>query len=75
MPSTRQDFWKAKLERNSERDAEVRTTLLTAGWRLLVIWECALKGRCRLDLDELLDRSADWIRGDEPKSEIEGRLS
>lgn len=73
MPSTRPEFWKAKLERNRERDAEVRKSLLEAGWRLLVIWECALKGKFRVDLDELLDQVAAWIRGNETESEMAGR--
>lgn len=72
MPSTRTDYWRTKLARNRERDIEVRTTLRTAGWRILVVWECALKGRHRLDPNDLLDRAGAWIRGNEPELEIEG---
>lgn len=72
MPSTRPEFWKAKLERNRGRDAEVRSMLLDAGWRLLVIWECALKGKHRLDLNDVLDRAGAWIRGQERVGEIAG---
>jgi DNA mismatch endonuclease (patch repair protein) len=73
LPTTRPEFWMAKLARNQERDAEVRSLLNAAGWRCLVIWECALKGRLRLDLQDVLDRAAAWIRGDEPEGEIAGR--
>jgi DNA mismatch endonuclease (patch repair protein) len=73
MPSTRPEFWKAKLERNCARDQEVRSALLEAGWRLLVIWECAIKGKYRLDPDDLLDRTAMWIRGENREGEIAGR--
>lgn len=72
MPSTRNDFWKAKLERNQRRDTDVRNALLKAGWRILLIWECALKGRKRLDLNDVLDRASTWIRSTEPEFEIEG---
>ena len=73
IPSTRPEFWTAKLERNRARDVEVRTALLCAGWRMLVIWECALKGKFRLDLNRLLDGAAAWIRGNEIEGEIAGR--
>ncbi len=75
MPSTRPEFWKAKLRRNRERDEEVRTALLSTGWRVLVIWECAMKGKNRIDMDELLDDAAEWIRGSEREGTIEGRRS
>lgn len=72
MPSTRPEFWKAKLERNRERDTEVRNALLEAGWRILVIWECALKGKNRIDMYDLLDRASAWISGSEADGMIEG---
>ena len=72
LPATRPEFWKAKLERNRARDREVRATLREAGWRVLVVWECALKGKYRLDLDDLLDRAMAWIIGGAQEGEIEG---
>lgn len=42
-PTTREDFWREKIGRNRERDAEARTSLIAAGWRILVVWECALR--------------------------------
>lgn len=72
MPTTRTDFWKAKLERNCQRDAEVGEALRSAGWRILVIWECALKGKFRLDPEDVFDRAEVWIRGSSDNNEIEG---
>jgi DNA mismatch endonuclease (patch repair protein) len=72
MPSTRTEFWQAKIARNRERDVEVRSSLLEAGWRRLVIWECALKGKFRLDLFEVLDRASAWITGKAAEGEIAG---
>jgi DNA mismatch endonuclease (patch repair protein) len=42
-PKTRQQFWRAKFDRNVKRDQEVRDELETAGWRVIVVWECQLK--------------------------------
>ena len=72
LPSTRADFWRSKIARNVERDQEVRTTLREEGWRRLVIWECALKGKWRLDFDAVLSRAGRWIRGSEAEAEIAG---
>jgi DNA mismatch endonuclease (patch repair protein) len=72
MPSTRPEFWSAKIERNQKRDEIVRSQLQESGWRFLVIWECALKGRTRLDFSELIDRSAIWLRGSAATGEIAG---
>lgn len=72
LPATRPDFWAAKLERNRRRDAEVRDALRRAGWRILTIWECALKGKTRLDIEVVIARAADWLRGNTPAGEIAG---
>lgn len=72
MPGTRPEFWSTKLARNRQRDAEVRQALRLAGWRFLVIWECALKGKRRLELTDVLDRASAWIKGMEEEGEIEG---
>lgn len=44
MPKTRLDFWGPKLKGNVERDRRARTLLKKAGWNILVVWECELKG-------------------------------
>lgn len=43
MPSTNREFWKAKLARNQHRDREATVKLVAAGWRVLVVWECATR--------------------------------
>lgn len=72
MPSTRQEFWAGKIARNIERDAIARQKLRDAGWRFLVVWECALKGRTRLGIEEVIERIASWLTGSEPSLEIGG---
>lgn len=72
-PSTRQEFWQAKIERNQSVDARVTNALIELGWRVGVVWECALKGRTRLPLDEVISACADWLRGDKPSFETRGK--
>lgn len=43
IPKTRSAWWKGKIEGNSERDHRNAQALAALGWRVLIIWECALK--------------------------------
>lgn len=71
-PGTRQEFWRTKIGRNVERDAEVEAALDHAGWRVLTIWECALKGPGRIGADAVLASAAQWLRSDARAGEIRG---
>lgn len=48
VPATRTAFWLDKIAGNVARDARDRQKLAEEGWRVLIIWECALRGRLRL---------------------------
>lgn len=72
MPSTRREFWQAKIDRNREVDTRNRSQLTDAGWRQAVVWECALKGRTRLAHDEVIDSCAHWLQSDTQALEIRG---
>ncbi|WP_247896243.1 very short patch repair endonuclease [Azospirillum argentinense] len=72
MPATRPEFWAAKLDGNRTRDWRTAEALRAAGWRLLTVWECSLKGPARLPLDMALRRCADFIRGEEGQAELTG---
>jgi DNA mismatch endonuclease (patch repair protein) len=72
-PSTRPEFWQQKIGRNREVDARSEAALADAGWRRAIVWECALKGRTKLPLEEVIARCAEWLRSDEPVLEIRGR--
>lgn len=57
-PATRPDFWAEKFRLNVARDRKNVTTLLASGWRVALVWECALKdGRA----EEVLADLADWL--------------
>ena len=60
-PKTRRAFWRTKILRNQAKDAESCAYLKKDGWYILTIWECALKGRTRRPLEQVLDSTADWL--------------
>lgn len=71
-PSTRPEFWQEKIDRNRAVDARSEAALEEAGWRQAIIWECALKGKTRLPLEEVISTCANWLRSDRRHMEVRG---
>lgn len=63
-PKTRPQFWREKIAGNIARDARVREQLLADGWRIAEVWECTLKGRERLPLEEVLATCDRFLRSE-----------
>ncbi|WP_039058485.1 very short patch repair endonuclease [Enterobacter sp. Bisph1] len=61
VPATRTDFWLEKIGKNVQRDARDTALLLEQGWRVLIVWECALRGRLKLSEAALCERLEEWI--------------
>ena len=72
-PTTRVDFWRAKIGRNRERDQITLKGLRGEGWRVLVVWECTLRGPGRRTVEDVFDRCEDFVRNsDQTFAEIGG---
>lgn len=61
-PSARSGFWRQKISGNRRRDCETRQELGKDGWRVLVLWECVLRGRRPADVKRALAEAARWLR-------------
>ncbi len=73
MPVTHEEFWRAKLFRNRERDAAAVAALRARGWRVLQVWECFLRDSSN---DEALEGvMAGWLEGELPLGEFSKALS
>lgn len=44
-PKSRLDYWKPKLDGNTERDRRNEEALRSLGWSVLVIWQCETSAR------------------------------
>lgn len=66
VPKTRTEWWSAKITANVGRDHAAVETLLELGWRVAVVWECALRAR----LYETLDALVTFIRSDTAACEL-----
>lgn len=42
MPKSNLEYWKPKLEKNRQRDAENIKKLKSDGWNVIIVWECEL---------------------------------
>lgn len=61
LPSTRTKWWYEKLSKNQQRDIKNQELLLHDGWRVLVVWECAIKGRLRQPEEVLISDIQEWL--------------
>lgn len=68
-PKTRSEFWKRKISRNFEKDIESMCELKKKGWRIYVVWECALKNT-KSDIGGILNRMGEWLKGKEKMGEV-----
>jgi DNA mismatch endonuclease, patch repair protein len=75
MPSTRPDFWAAKIEANQDRDRRAVSKLEDDKWRILVIWECALRGVQKLERETLLTLADKFVRQVNAECEVQGTIS
>lgn len=69
MPATNRAFWRKKLKGNVVRDKRTEERLAKEGWRVLVIWECALRAN-EAHLSRNGDAAARWINGAGKRREI-----
>ncbi|MCB9229509.1 MAG: DNA mismatch endonuclease Vsr [Deltaproteobacteria bacterium] len=70
-PSSRRDFWYGKITNNQERDAQIRSFYQNhADWRMVVVWECSLRGKFSLDESYLTVVLWDWLRSSSDFLEI-----
>lgn len=71
IPATRPEFWIPKLEANAARDRRVVSSLTEAGWRSLVIWECAIRFAPLASAELMVSWLSDW----RPSAQLEWRVS
>lgn len=56
-PSSNEEYWIPKIERNVERDKKNTQLLRDMGWNVLVVWECQLKKKSFQEtMDNLIEK-------------------
>jgi len=71
LPKTRTDFWREKISRNQHKDYSARQSLRAAGWRVGIVWECALRGANR-NIENVTRQLEQWLHAQTEEVEIRG---
>jgi DNA mismatch endonuclease, patch repair protein len=69
-PKSNTEFWRNKINANAKRDERNFSALLEAGWRVLTIWECAIKGKRAMSDQQLMQKTAAWLRSRNSQREL-----
>ena len=72
IPKSRRKFWTAKFEANRSRDERKRDLLLKDGWRVLTVWECALKGKTAKTSTAIAKTVKAWLKSANSTGEVAG---
>ena len=72
-PATRTRFWRDKINGNRANDVRTSTALTGCGWRVGVVWECALRGRTQHSVADVIALCSAWLLSDSDSLEISGR--
>jgi DNA mismatch endonuclease (patch repair protein) len=70
LPKSNRRFWYAKIEANMDRDARNLAECRRLGWRVLVVWECALQGKSRWSEERLSSEMSAWIGLDAKRASV-----
>jgi DNA mismatch endonuclease (patch repair protein) len=60
-PRTNEKFWMQKFEGNVDRDRRHAEALHSLGWRVAVVWECALKQ----SVEDTARTVGEWLHGND----------
>ncbi|QKJ87598.1 DNA mismatch endonuclease Vsr [Paramixta manurensis] len=71
LPATRTAFWAGKIESNVVRDRRHVAQLSAEGWKVLIVWECALRGKLKLDDEALITRLEEWVLASDGNAAID----
>lgn len=61
VPQTRQEFWLEKIGKNQARDEQQIASLRAQNWRVLTIWECAVRSMKKQKTPLLIDQIVYWL--------------
>ncbi len=68
LPTTNYAFWEEKRRANLGRDARNIAELVGSGWRVAVVWQCALEKP--KTLSRTMNILQDWINSEDNQCEI-----
>ena len=74
VPQTRPEFWLEKIGKNQRRDSLQEEALKAMGWRVLVVWECAVRSMRKDKSSLLVDLIASWLKNESKYFQIDEHM-
>lgn len=74
VPKSNRAFWAEKFAANRNRDERNIGLLLKNGWRVMIVWECALLGKTAMSVQELTRRVHAWLHSPNAQGQVSGRV-
>lgn len=68
IPETNREFWAEKIAKNIARDERTVAHLRAHGWRVLIVWTCALSNKEKAA--QTVQAVAGWLKTDDSFAEI-----
>jgi len=62
LPSTNVEFWQNKIFKNKGNDLNNIALLVAAGWRVISFWECAVRGKSKIQIAMVLEDLAAMVK-------------
>jgi len=75
VPKSRRTFWTKKFSENRQRDERNIQLLLERGWRVMIVWECALLGKTAMPAQEMTRRVHAWLHGPKARGQVSGTVT
>ena len=72
LPKSRTEFWSNKIQGNKVRDQRNYSVLNDNGWKVFIIWECAVSKKLCLSDEELEQRISSAIVSQENITDLRG---
>lgn len=73
VPATRTAFWLEKSVRTLSAMSAIFSVYRRLAGEVLIVWECALRGRAKLSDAALAERTEEWICGGGASAQIDTR--
>jgi DNA mismatch endonuclease, patch repair protein len=74
LPKSRIQFWTTKIQGNRDRDNRHYFSLNKEGWKIIVVWECAIVRSKRLTRENLSTALSSALHSNKKFIEIRGDL-
>ncbi|MPQ76836.1 very short patch repair endonuclease [Hydrogenovibrio sp. JE_KL2] len=70
LPQANNEFWLSKINQNINRDKNNNYKLMDLNWRVAILWECSIRGKGSIGLEEAIRKLSTWLKSSSKTIEI-----